>query len=131
MVSSLGYVSKKMAKPWKLSLLPNTGPGIRRCSHNGRYWSVPWVPEGQSNASVGRAREANLWSLTQEREGISKGGGGVRGAAERTQSLKAELLREQHLDLCSDMSGDKRAEWTPTEEAPSSNPGVNKFLSTF
>lgn len=37
--SSLGYVSRKMAKPWKLSLLPNTGPGMRRrCSSRGENW---------------------------------------------------------------------------------------------
>lgn len=57
-VSSLGYVSKKMAKPWKLSLLPNTGPGIRRrCSHNGRYWGCSLVPEGQSNTSAGGGKK--------------------------------------------------------------------------
>lgn len=41
-LSSLGYVSRKMAKPWKLSLLPNTGPRMRkRCSHHGENWGCP------------------------------------------------------------------------------------------
>lgn len=40
-LSSLGYVSRKMAKPWKLSLLPNTGPRMRRCSHHGGNWGCP------------------------------------------------------------------------------------------
>lgn len=58
--SSLGYVSRKMAKPWKLSLLPNTGPGMRkRCSSHGENWGCTLGSRKDTVLPVG-ARDGNL-----------------------------------------------------------------------
>lgn len=92
MVSSLGYVSRKMAKPWKLSLLPNTGPRIRRrCSYDGRNWELPkgYLKDRVMPAWMG-SKDVSAQSCSQEKEGISKWGGGcwkgsLRHVAERTQ----------------------------------------------
>lgn len=78
-VSSLGYVSRKMAKPWKLSLLPNTGPRIRRrCSCDGRNWELPkGYLKGRVTPAWMGSEDVSPRSCFQEREGISKWGGGI------------------------------------------------------
>lgn len=78
-VSSLGYVSRKMAKPWKLSLLPNTGPEIEGDALvMGETGVAPWVPEGQSNAHMAGSKRRHMATYFTAKNGfyhsiISKG----------------------------------------------------------